>query len=429
MATSLELRSKAEQRPWIIDDRQRGIFRVARRAFVEDEILLMERDRLFSRCWLYIGHESELPKPNDFLTRNVGGRELIFNRDRKGVFQAFLNTCPHRGALVARERKGNAIAFRCFYHGWAFNNNGQFAVRDADGAYPDDFNSDGCANLPKVPKLAGYRGFYFVNFDAGAVSLEDYLADSRQILDLIADQGPDGMEIIGQEQRYSIRANWKLLLENSFDGYHAGDTHSTYFEYLSDQIEMQATLPTETRVWDLKNGHASIEGEAPWGRPVARWIPAWGAQAKTEVEAIKQELIGRLGEERAQRIAILGRNTAIFPNLVINDIMAITLRTFYPLEPDRMNVCGWALGVKGETRDMRKRRLDNFLEFLGPGGFATPDDVEALEAAQRGYGALQEAEWNDISRGMLRKGGFHATDEEQMRCFWREWARRMGADQ
>ena len=408
----------------VVDDRDKGIFRVARTAFIEDEVLIRERDRIFNRCWLYLGHDSEIAEPNDFITRNVGGKELIFNRDRKGEVHAFFNTCPHRGALVERRPKGNAISFKCFYHGWAFNNNGAFATRTNPGDYPPDFNSDGCANLTRVAKLQGYRGFYFVNYDAGAMSLDDYLADAKGILDLLADHGPKGMEVIGSEQKYSIRANWKLLVENSIDGYHAIDTHATYFDYLGEAIGGPAEMPKVNFVWDLTKGPSSIEGEAPWGRPVARWIPAWGEAAKAEIADIRAELISRVGPERADRIARMGRNTAIFPNLIINDIMAITIRTFYPLEPSLMNVSAWALGVRGESRGFRKRRLDNFLEFLGPGGFATPDDLEALEAAQRGYAAHREAQWNDISRGMTR-GTFVTTDEEQMRCFWREWNRRM----
>ena len=427
MATIAKL-TPAANPPLITEDRLKGRFRVHRTAFTDPEILELEKALIFDRCWLYLGHESELPAPNDFLTRNIAGKELIFNRDRKGEFHAFYNTCPHRGALVVREPRGSAIAFRCFYHGWAFNNNGVFGTRDALHAYPEDFNEGGCVNLPKVANLAQYRGFYFVNFDPGAISLESYLADARQILDIIADQGPNGMEVIGQDQRYSIRANWKLLVENSFDGYHAADTHSTYFEYLSTALGEQAALPDDTDVWDLKNGHASIEGEAPWGRPVARWIPAWGEAAKAEVEDIQKELVARLGFERADRIYRKGRNTCIFPNLIINDIMSLTIRTFYPTAPDGMNVSSWALGVKGETETMRERRLHNFLEFLGPGGFATPDDVEALEAAQRGYAAAKVAPWNDISRGMLRKGKFRADDEEQMRCFWREWNKQIGGE-
>jgi p-cumate 2,3-dioxygenase alpha subunit len=183
-------------------------------------------------------------------------------------------------------------------------------------------------------------------------------------------------------------------------------------------------MPDSTRVHDLKTGHVAIEGRAPWGRPIARAIPAWGEKGKQEVDAIIAELQSRLGPARAERIADRDRNMVIFPNLVINDIMAITVRTFFPIAPDLINVSSWALAPKGETPEFRKRRLDNFLEFLGPGGFATPDDIEALESAQLGYVNQDQAPWNDLSRGMTKEvaGG---NDEEQMRCFWREWSKRM----
>src|SRR5687768_3560817 len=84
----------------------RHLFRVHRGAFVENGILTEEYARIFNKCWLYLGHESELPNPCDYLTRSVGGRELIFNRDRTGKHHAFLNSCPHRGAMLAREAKG-----------------------------------------------------------------------------------------------------------------------------------------------------------------------------------------------------------------------------------------------------------------------------------------------------------------------------------
>ena len=414
---------------YVEDDRDGGLFRVNRQVFIDRDIFERERRLIFNRCWLYIGHSSELPAANSFVRRNVAGRELIFNRDRKGEFRAFFNTCPHRGAMVVRDATGSAMAFKCFYHGWSFNNNGKFATRMQPGVYPDDFGQAGCQDLVRVPKLAQYRDFWFVNYDAGAIALEDYLADARELIDVVADHSPDGMEIIGGAQEYSIAANWKLLVENSTDGYHAHETHSTYIEYLGEAIGGPPSLPTGdgvVRATDLKHGHAAIEGVAPWGRPVAHWIPAWGDQGKVDVEQMHRELKERLGEDRAYRIAKQSRNINIFPNLVINDIMAITVRSFYPEAPDYMNVWGWALGPKGELPDFRKRRLDNFLEFLGPGGFATPDDVEALESAQRGYRNADFAPWNDISRGMLKEVPA-GDDEEQMRCFWREWSRRMEA--
>lgn len=426
MATNLKMATSRKGGQYVVEDREEGTFRVSREAFTSQAIFEAERDRIFSRCWLYVGHESEIPNNNDFVTRKVGGREIIFNRDRKGQIHVFLNTCPHRGAMVERQSKGNAISFRCIYHGWAFNNNGTFGTRMQEGDYGPHFNEDGCANLPSV-KAAGYRGFWFLNFDTNAESLEDNLADYKDMLDLVADQGPDGMEIIGIDQKYSIRANWKLLMENSYDGYHAADTHETYFEYLIEAIGHTAEVDQNARVFDAGNGHAYIESNMAWGRPVARWSPKWGEESKEEIAKIKQELVDRLGPERAERVGYYSRNSGMFPNLVINDIMAITVRTFYPVAPDLMEVSSWTLGVKGESEAQRKLRLDNYLEFLGPGGFATPDDVEALEIAQRGYAASREGGWNDISRGMLRKGFMRATDEEQMRCFWREWARRMEA--
>jgi len=69
--------------------------------------------------------------------------------------------------------------------------------------------------------------------------------------------------------------------------------------------------------------------------------------------------------------------------------------------------------------DLRQIRIDNYISFLGPGGFGTPDDVEALENCQRGFIAAEQA-WSDISRGMHREQAFTG-DELQMRAFWRKW--------
>jgi p-cumate 2,3-dioxygenase alpha subunit len=95
----------------------------------------------------------------------------------------------------------------------------------------------------------------------------------------------------------------------------------------------------------------------------------------------------------------------------------------YPETPDRMNVSTWAVAPKGESDWLRQIRLRNFLEFLGPGGLATPDDIEALERCQRGYRNMKEAPWTDVSKGPLNAGEMHMDDEGQIRAFWREWAR------
>src|SRR5688500_7420762 len=92
-------------------NREAGTFRVARKAFTDQQVFEAERAAIFDRCWIYLGHGSELPKKGAFVTRSVAGRNVLFNRDAGGTVRAFLNSCPHRGATVCRERSGNAKNF------------------------------------------------------------------------------------------------------------------------------------------------------------------------------------------------------------------------------------------------------------------------------------------------------------------------------
>lgn len=404
-----------------------GVFRIPRRAFVDPAIFEEERERIFDHSWLYLGHGSELGKPGDYVTRSVGGRSLIFSRDRLGGFHALYNSCPHRGAAVCREAKGNTKSFQCLYHGWIFGTDGK--SRDVPGkdAYPEDFIASGRADLPPVRRFEMYQDFWFVSFDPDIEPLDIYLGASKPFLDAVAEQSPDGMTVLGGTQEYQIHANWKLLVENSYDGYHAVSTHSTYLDYLKNTNGSLSATPLSGRGFDLGQGHGVVQYKAPWGRPIAQWIPMWGEEGKAELDAIRAEIVGRVGAERADQMTDYNRNLGIFPNFVLNDVMAITVRSFYPVAPDLIEVRAWALAPRGESARARKDRLSNFLEFLGPGGFATPDDIEALEQCQRGFSNRKEAPWSDISRGMLRAVPAY-DDEAHIRSFWKEWDRRLTTD-
>jgi len=405
-------------------DNERQLFKVPRTSFVDTDVFESERNAIFNRCWLYLGHASELAKPGQFVTRTVAGRNVIFNRDAGGKFNAFMNTCPHRGATVCRDRSGTAKNFQCFYHGWVFGNDGKLKDQPGKESYCEGFNDQGGADLVPAPRHEEYRGFHFIAFDKDIVDLPTYLGNAREYIDLVADQSEVGMAIVGGTQEYSLRANWKLLVENSIDGYHASTTHASYLDYLKGTVGSLSPVPLVGHGRDLGNGHAVIEYTAPWGRPVGQWIPVWGDQGKADIEQIVAGLTQRFGAERAKRIALKNRNLLIFPNLVINDIMAVTVRTFYPLAPNFLHVNAWALAPTEESEWSRKSRLENFLEFLGPGGFATPDDVAALQQCQTGYENVREAGLNDISKGM-GKAQPAMDDEVQMRAFWTEWNLRL----
>ena len=390
-------------------------FKVHRSSMVSQEIYELERRNIFDRCWLYLGHESEIPGPGDYVRRVVAERPLFFARDRDGNLKVFHNTCPHRGALICRTDQGNAQVFQCFYHAWSFNTTGELiGMPDIEGYGPDFDRSElGLSS----PRFESYRGFIFVCFDEETVSLTEYLAGAAEYLDLVADQSAAGMKIIPGSNRYSIKANWKLLGENSIDGYHAIPTHQTYFDYMANG---SANMMSDRKGFGraLGNGHGVIENDSIYGRPIAMWHPYFGEEARPEIQSIKDDLIVRFGRTKALRMCEKSRNLLIFPNLIINDIMAVTIRAYQPTGPDGMDVTAWEMAPAGETGSQLHRRLDSFLTFLGPGGFATPDDTEALESCQLGFGS-GGVEWSDLSRGMTRSP--RGNDELQIRTFWRRW--------
>jgi p-cumate 2,3-dioxygenase subunit alpha len=397
-------------------------FRVNRRAMTEPEILRREVTEIFDRCWLYVGHTSEIPEPGDYVRRPVGSRPVFMVRSRKtGDIGVFHNTCPHRGAVICRADRGNAKVFQCFYHAWTFDTGGSLVGMPGREAYGGgaDFAA---LSLRPVAKVAEYRGFVFACFDSDAVDLVTYLGRAREYLDLVVDSMGEP-EIVRGSNQYSIDANWKLLVENSVDGYHGPSTHDTYVKYLVSQgTDLRSAAGGGNAGLDLGNGHGVIEYGAPWGRPIAKWDPLFGADAEETMRRRRVELASRFGEQRAHTMTHTNRNLLIFPNLVVNDIMAVTVRTFVPTAVDRLEVSAWQLAPRDEPPQVRAQRLDSFLTFLGPGGFATPDDLEALESCQQGFrsGGI---EWSDISRGMDRRP--RHDDEEQIRAFWRQWQLRL----
>lgn len=414
------------------DLRDPNRFLVNRRVFTDDAVFEAEKERIFSKCWIYVGHESEIPGPGDFVTREVAGRPLLFTRNQKGVPRVLLNSCSHRGAEVCRDRKGTQRRFRCFYHSWSFDNDGRLVTMPDEAGFPAGFRKED-HSLAQPAQVDSYRGFVFMTMNPDQEPLEDYLADAKFYLDLTADQGTGagGVTVTTGTHEYSMRSNWKLLAENSSDGYHAIPVHKTYMDVQKakgDDIAGSTEKDwKESHAFDLGNGHTVTVKQAPWARPVARWQPSMGSGTKETVEASYQRLVREHGPERADMIANLDFNMLIFPNLVLNNIMAVIVRTFFPNSPGHMNVSAWSLAPAEEDEAARRVRNESFLSFLGPAGLATPDDNEALESCQRGYQARPGEGWNDVSRGMDKDDPAN-WDELQMRTFWRRWSQLMEED-
>lgn len=406
-----------------------GRFLVNRSAFTDPAVFAEEKQKILKRSWIFLGHDSEIRKPNDYIVRKIIDRNLIFTRDRAGVVHAFYNSCPHRGATICRDVSGNRKNFTCPYHGWTFANSGKLVDQSCQYGYPEGFGSDGAYNLVEVPKLAQRSGFWFLNFDEAAPPLDEYLGDAGDRIDMIAEHSKAGLEVVNGCHEYFIRANYKLMCENSYDGYHLNITHASYVDYMKVVTKGIQWNAMTNRSRALTNGHACFEMDIPAGRPIAQWLPFWGEEAKMEIDAKRAEVYERLGEERGSFIANWHRNMVIFPATVMNDQQSILIRSLLPVSHNETIVRAWALGPVDETPLLRKIRLENVLSFLGPGGFATPDDVEMLESCQNSYeGSAQQ--WNDVSKGFvagedLQRGVDKFDNELQMRAYWTEYDRRM----
>jgi phenylpropionate dioxygenase-like ring-hydroxylating dioxygenase large terminal subunit len=391
---------------------------------------------IFERNWLYLGHESEVPEPGDFVRRTVGRRPLFFVRSRDtGGIRVFANSCTHRGATICRRDRGNAKTFQCFYHAWTFNSEGGLIGVPDEEAYGPYFDKSQYG-LVEVARAESYRGFIFICFDPDVEELTTHLAGAREYLDNLMDasavaasvltptsdegQGWSGpLEVLRGTHQYGIKANWKLLVENSFDGYHLGPTHQTYFQFLKDQdIDVSPSTGTMNL---LGNGHAVIEYTGSWGRPVAKWSAAFGDESRPQLDAMRDALVSELGD-RGRRMAELNRNLFIYPNLFVMDNNATALRVIEPTAVDYMDVAQYELAPRNEDPTVRRARLESYVTFAGPGGLATPDDVEALESCQQG--ASSGVEWSILSRGYFDEEP-RMSGELQMREFWRRWQQQL----
>jgi p-cumate 2,3-dioxygenase alpha subunit len=422
----------------IVEREAEGYFAYHRSALTSEEIYRAEIQRIFDKSWLYVGHESEVPERGDFVRRTVGRRPLFFVRSRtSGKVKVFYNSCTHRGATICRRDRGNGKTFQCFYHAWTFDSDGALIGVPDEECYGPTFDKSRFG-LVEVPRMESYRGLIFVSYDPNVEELVDYLAGARDYIDAMMDAaevaaafadggngngaGGDGatpLQVLRGTHQYGIKANWKLLVENSFDGYHLGPTHATYFQFLKDQdVDVS---PSTGSMKLLGNGHAVIEYTGSWGRPIARWASQFGEASREQLEALRARIVAELGET-GYRMAELNRNLFIYPNLFVMDNNATALRVIEPTAVEYMDVAQHELAPRVEDPTVRKVRLESYVTFAGPGGLATPDDVEALESCQQG--AHSGVEWSLLSRGYFAEEP-PMSGELQMRVFWRRWQQQL----
>lgn len=134
------------------------VTRVSRRSYWGRDEFDSEMERVFGRCWLFAAHESEIPSPGDYVTRKLGGEDVIVVRDETGDVRILLNSCTHRGNQLCRADMGNSSHFRCSYHGWTFSNKGTLrGVPERKQVFDADFDKSKY-NLVGPPNVDVFHG-------------------------------------------------------------------------------------------------------------------------------------------------------------------------------------------------------------------------------------------------------------------------------
>src|SRR5437867_2179093 len=90
-----------------------GAKSLLQRYFVSPEIYAQEKEKIFSKQWLLVGHQSRIRDVGDYVVQQVIGESLIVIRDKTGEIHGFFNVCRHRGTRLKEDTCGHASTIQC----------------------------------------------------------------------------------------------------------------------------------------------------------------------------------------------------------------------------------------------------------------------------------------------------------------------------
>ncbi|HEY7297075.1 MAG TPA: Rieske 2Fe-2S domain-containing protein [Xanthobacteraceae bacterium] len=363
---------------WV--DVQRGL--VSRDIFVSDDVCRLEMERIFGRTWVFLAHETEIPKPGDFVSRNMGHAPVVVIRDNDGTIHALLNSCRHRGAKVCRADSGNARHLVCPYHGWTYERSGRLVTTTFDRHLPKDFDFSE-HGLPRVPRVEVHKRMIFGSWNADVQSLDDYLGEIAWYIDPFLSRSPQGMEVLAPPHRWRAKANWKVGALNFVgDSQHILTTHVgplTLDPVRAARAGFATAAENSFQVVTNQGHGCTLTYLAPG-------LPADAYQTHpSDLEPLYRGILSGEQLKLLDRLRVIVGT--IFPNLSFIETQvgpaqkAIIFRQWQPISGTEMEILSWVLAEKEATQDYKDSVLRNGFHNFGAAGVFEQDDMELWASA------------------------------------------------
>jgi glycine betaine catabolism A len=201
-----------------------GAKTLAQQYFVSPEVFAEEQDRIFSKQWVLVGHQSQIAQAGDYFVAEVASESLIIVRDKGGEVHGFYNVCRHRGTRLREDRNGHLSAIQCPYHAWTYGLDGRLIGAPHMDQVPGFNKAD--YSLHAV-NLALWEGFIFVNLADASTQRGGYMSLEEWFAPLAGKFSRWNLAALRSAKRieYDVRANWKLIFENYSECYHCPGVH------------------------------------------------------------------------------------------------------------------------------------------------------------------------------------------------------------
>jgi phenylpropionate dioxygenase-like ring-hydroxylating dioxygenase large terminal subunit len=201
-------------------DYAKSIYKNAVIEYIDASIANTEKKIIFEESPICLGTAALVPNQGDWFTVDIGDKSILIVRNNKTEISAYLNICSHRGAKLVEGSGTKAYAFKCPYHSWVYNLDGELKARPRENAF-EEINKDQCS-LQKF-ELDNHQGFLWLIMDKKAKN--KHSSNKADLNELLIDYDFNKYQHFKSIKIYP-KLNWKLAVDTFLELYHIDELHT-----------------------------------------------------------------------------------------------------------------------------------------------------------------------------------------------------------